>query len=472
MEDKDIEILDLDDDINDDVVVNNRRIKNNNKKGSNKSKKRRLKKGLFQTIFCFVSLLFIIGCCIFYGNRLIKYYKIYNPKMEGGASAELISTTLTQNTEIVSEGAGLYRENGLYVFKGEEANNYIKYANMLWRIIRTNADGSVEIITDDYINILAWDFNGKDYVESDINKYLNDVFLKQLDTSYLIKTSICTDAMESVGKFVCDNKNTDYYVTLLQANDYLNSVVDGTTYVSRDEDMVWLSSYENDKKAWVSDGSNISTSEITNTYFVKPVVTLKNAVALLGGSGSKEDPYVIEKNDGDIKFGSYLTIDEDTWVVIDKDEETIKLAYAGLYNKGLSTYRFDTSLLDYKIDSKNSLAELLNTKFYEGLSYKDLLLDFDLYTATYTKGYKNTYKEKVTVKVGIPSVTDLKFDNDADGYYVSNKSPREGRIYYYDTDLISSKPGISRPYKPVISIEIPKIAEGEGTKEKPYKVEV
>lgn len=472
MEDKDIEILDLDDDINDSNVVDDKKKGKNDKKSSKKTKKRRLKKGLFQTAFCLASLAFIIGCCIFYGNRLIKYYKIYNPKIEGGASAELISTTLTQNTEIVSEGSGLYRENGLYVFKGEKANNYIKYANMLWRIIRTNADGSIEMITNDYINILAWDFNGKDYVESDINKYLNDVFLKQLDTSYLVKTSICTDVMESVDKFTCEVKNTDYYVTLLQANDYLNSVVDDTTYVSHDEDMVWLGSYENSKKAWVADGSNISTSEMSNTYFVKPVVTLKNAVALLGGVGSQEDPYIIEKNDGNVKFGSYLEIDEDVWVVVDKDEDIIKLAYAGLYNKGLSTYRFDTSVLDYKVDNKNSLAELLNTKFYEGLSYKDLLLDFDLYTATYTKGYKNTYKEKVTVKVGIPSVTDLKFDNDADGYYVSNKSPREGRIYYYDTDLISSKPAISRPYKPVISINIPKIKDGDGTKENPYKVEV
>ena len=33
-----------------------------------------------QKIFCIISILFIIGCFIFYGKRLIKYYKIYNPK--------------------------------------------------------------------------------------------------------------------------------------------------------------------------------------------------------------------------------------------------------------------------------------------------------------------------------------------------------------------------------------------------------
>ena len=73
MEDKDIEILDLDDDINDSNVVDDKKKGKNDKKSSKKTKKRRLKKGLFQTAFCLVSLAFIIGCCIFYGNRLIKY---------------------------------------------------------------------------------------------------------------------------------------------------------------------------------------------------------------------------------------------------------------------------------------------------------------------------------------------------------------------------------------------------------------
>ena len=59
--------------------------------GSKKVKKRRLKKGIFQTIFCLLSLAFIIGCFIFYGGRLIKYYKIYNPKTDSGESVQLIS---------------------------------------------------------------------------------------------------------------------------------------------------------------------------------------------------------------------------------------------------------------------------------------------------------------------------------------------------------------------------------------------
>ena len=72
MKDEDIEILDLDDNID----KEEKNGKKTSKKGKKTGKKRRLKKGLIQTVFCLASLIFIIGCCIFYGSRLIKYYKM------------------------------------------------------------------------------------------------------------------------------------------------------------------------------------------------------------------------------------------------------------------------------------------------------------------------------------------------------------------------------------------------------------
>ena len=472
MSDKEIEVLDIDDEEKVTIIDEKQIDKEDSKKESKKVKKRRLKKGLIQTIFCLLSLIFIIGCCIFYGNRLIKYYKIYNPKTESGEAAKLMYTTLAQESPIVLEGDGLYRENGVYVFKGAEVNNYIKYSNLIWRIVRTNSDGSIEIMLDDYINILAWDFKGNEYIKSDIHKYLNDVFVSQIDTTHLVKTSICTDKMASIDKFSCDNKNNEYYVKLLPANDFLNSVSSEKTFVAGDEELVWLGTTANEEKAWLANGSNISTSEDNNTYFIKPVVTLSNATQLISGNGTKEEPYIVSGNKEGITLGSYVTLDEDTWIVTSIEDDKVKLVYSELYNNGNSTYRFDTEKLDFDPERANSLAKLLNNKFYEGLSYKDLLLEFELYTATYIDTYENVYEEKIKVKVGIPSAVDLKFNNSEDGYFLSSKSPREARIYYYQGDLISSKPGISRPYRPVIMIEMPKANEGDGTIDNPFKVEV
>ena len=80
-------------------------------------KRRRMIKPKIQTAFCLISLAFIIGCCIYYGNRLIKYYKIYNPKSETGETLMTLASTITSKSQIVYEGDGLYLDNGNYIYK-------------------------------------------------------------------------------------------------------------------------------------------------------------------------------------------------------------------------------------------------------------------------------------------------------------------------------------------------------------------
>lgn len=468
MRDNDIEILDIEEDVN--VIEKNEELIEENKQTKTK-KKRRLKKGIFQTIFCLVSLIFIIGCCIFYGSRLVKYYKIYNPKSESGEAIQLISSALVQDTPIVFEGSGIYRESGVYVYKGKDANNYIKFSNLIWRIIRTNSDGSLEIILDKPINALAWDFEDNNSSNSDINKYLNDVFVKVLNTKYLAKTTICNDEMESIDKFSCDDKNNEGYVKLLSANEFLNTVVDGATYIVDENELVWLGTKGIEDLVWHTNGSNISTSIQNSAYYVKPVVTIKNSIALLSGDGTKEKPFIIEKDDKEVNVGDFIKIDEDMWVIYEKNNNNIKLAYSTLYNNGLSTYRFDVEKIDYDTESDNSLGKLLNTEFYESLAYKDLLLDFDVYTGMYDKSYQDIYESKTSVKVGILNVADLKFGEDVSGYYLSTKAS-DSKVFYYKDGLSYSKPGLARAYRPTISIKTPNNLEGKGTIDAPFVIEV
>lgn len=468
MKDNDIEVLDIEEDVN--IIEEKEEIIEEVKEVKTK-KKRRLKKGIFQTIFCLVSFIFIIGCCVFYGSRLIKYYKIYNPKSESGEAIQLISNALVQDTPIVFEGSGIYRESGVYVYKGKDANNYIKFSNLIWRIIRTNSDGSLEIILDDSVNALAWDFEGNSSSDSDINKYLNDIFVKVLNTKYLSKTTICNDEMESIDKFSCNDKNNEGYVKLLSANEFLNTVADGATYIANENELVWLGTKGTEDLVWHTNGSNISTSVQNSAYYVKPVVTIKNSTALLSGEGTKEKPFIIEKDDKEVNVGDYIKIDEDMWIVYEIDNNNAKLAYSTLYNNGLSTYRFDVEKIDYDSESDNSLAKLLNTEFYESLAYKDLLLNFDVYTGMYDKSYKDIYESKSSVKVGILNVADLKFGEDVSGYYLSTKAS-DSKVFYYKDGLSYSKPALSRAYRPTISINIPNNLEGKGTIDAPFVIEV
>ena len=191
------------------------------------SKKRRRKKMIIkpkiQTGFCIISAIFIFSCCIYYGSRLIKYYKIYNPKSESGETLMTLATAISSNSKIVYEKDGLYLENGNYIYKGEDVNNYVLVNNMLFRIIKVNSDKTIDIVLNDFINKMEWDKEYKDYSESSINKYLNDKFLDILDKNILEKTTVCNPKVTKLNEVECGDYTSNDYVRLLGITDILTS---------------------------------------------------------------------------------------------------------------------------------------------------------------------------------------------------------------------------------------------------------
>ena len=105
-------------------------------------------------------------------------------------------------------------------------------------------------------------------------------------------------------------------------------------------------------------------------------------------------------------------------------------------------------------------------KFYD----KDIIIEADWYIGQYNESYKDIYAEKVTSKVGLSSVADLKLDNSSSYYYLSNGT-KDNKIYLYATDLIESKVMLSRSIKPSICIKTQKIKSGTGTLTDPYILE-
>ena len=158
-----------------------------------------MKKLNFQRIFCFVSFLFILSCCIFYGTRFIKLY-LENRKVEIEEKNSLVkvlreSNADNENFEIV---------NGKNYFTGNASVNYLEYSHILWRIINVNADNSITAISDASLTTLA---HGKNLStkESFINKWLNittseysGILEKQLNNidTYLQKTDSCNDTYD------------------------------------------------------------------------------------------------------------------------------------------------------------------------------------------------------------------------------------------------------------------------------------
>ncbi len=61
---------------------------------------------------------------------------------------------------VVTSGDGLYVDNtidGRYIYKGGNPNNYIKLDGDFYRIISVEKDGTIKVIRNEIIGVLAWD---------------------------------------------------------------------------------------------------------------------------------------------------------------------------------------------------------------------------------------------------------------------------------------------------------------------------
>lgn len=442
--DDDIEILDIFEEKKEIAPVQKvSRVENkSNDEEKPKKTKKKVKKTAFQALFCLISALFILGCIVFYGYRFIKYYRIYNPKVESGDGSILLAKDIVGKTEFDDEAInGLFSSSGNYIYKGNVDNNYIKFNNMLWRIVRINADNSLDIILDDYITLLPWNKEADEFKKSEIYKYLNNEFLSNLNIDLLAKTSFCEDGIDDLTKITCTKQDSDSYVKLLDVSNFLNSVKNSKSYLVSDEEIFWLSDYGNEK-AWHTNGTSVSQSDANTFYEIRPVVRLKSTTFYSKGEGSKSSPFEIDK-EGSLQLGSRVILGEDKWIVYDTTND-IKLIKEDLIEKQLD---FDKENNSY---NNSSLMEYLNDTYLNSLSYKDQLVETTWYTGTYKNSISDIKSDSIKKKVGIPNLLDLKFDSSIKAYFTS--TGKEDRILVYENPLRPSKVTTYRSIRPCIAI--------------------
>lgn len=338
--------------------------------------------------------LFTLLIIIFFIIIALISFNIYNA-YKNTKDVTLLSEYIVNNTEIVNNKEGLTKENGTYIFKGELENNYVLYNNMLWRIIKINSDSSLELILDDYINMLPKNLISTFFENLESN----------LDLDYLIENNICKDTFDNENNITCQKLEKDKIVSLLSVYDYMNSFYESKTFITNDEEKLWL--YNNDAH---TNGDKLSTSNENNFYEIKPVITIKNSTLYKSGNGTKNSPYQIGNDD--FSIGAKVKIDNDLYIVYDYKDD-IKLMSLNTIDK---IYKNDT--LDY-----------LNNEYYQKLSYKDILKNTITYNGEYTNKESDISKTKATKKIGIPSILDIKFESNIKDYYLANKVNAFDLIY-------------------------------------------
>ena len=435
-----------------------------------------MKKLNFQRIFCFVSFLFILSCCIFYGTRFIKLY-LENRKVEIEEKNSLVkvlreSNVDNENFEIV---------NGKNYFTGNTDVNYLEYSHILWRIINVNADNSITAISDTSLTTLA---HGKNLStkESFINKWLNitsseysGILEKQLNNidTYLQKTDSCNDTYDELTNTPCKNITNDSYLTLLSIPDYLN-IGGKDSYLSNHE-YYYLNNTNSENKAWyIADSGKTSSSNGDDILGVRPVITIKANVDYVSGTGTKEDPYKIEKENS--LFGSYVKLDNDIWRIYELNDTEIKLMLNNYIEN--TTHQYSSNNSYYDDYSKNSTAYYLNHTFLDSLSYKDKIKETNwsngYYNDTDNYDYTTSLKETINSKVALMSIGNIFLNNELTNYYTMTGTKTKSLSVYtiQKSQKIYSKQ-ISNKLNivPTISIDKNLLTKGSGTIDSPLEME-
>lgn len=422
------------------------------------SKKIKQKMSKAEITFNIFSLIFLVGFSCFYGYRMIHYKNKLAPKTSEGETIVLLSNKIKEN--VITTGEGLYNENNVFVYKGKDINNYVKYSNMLFRIIKINKDNTIEMILDDTLNYMAYDEEKINYNKSNIREYLNDILYTDIKSELLIKGTYCTDEIDDANNVTCNNIETDY-IKLLTLTDYLNSKKDNESYLNT-EDVIWLNN-SNKEEVWLLNEGNLSLSKPNELYKVKPVITITSLAVFSGGDGTQENPYTIQRDA--LYYGAYVKLDEDLYRIYDETESTFKLQAEKEYNEGNIKYNFSFS--SNKFNTEEGIGEYLNTTIYEDLSYKNLLVDCETYTGSYNSNYKNVLEEKITSKIGLTNILDPIFNKEKTNYYLSTPF-EENEIYIYNDGVYGVKTNLVRNISLSVCINKDKLTEGKGTKEEPY----
>lgn len=248
----------------------------------------------FENVFVVLSILFIFGCCVYYGSRLVKYYRIFNPKTETGEKTVLFSATVRQDNPVITEGDGLYIHNGDFIFKGEDVNNYVSYEDKTWRIMQVYRSGLVKLVLDESLVEIKYDDEDNAYDKSYIHSYIKDANNLKLNTTGLESIDICLDNIDDTSNITCENKVSDY-VSVLGINDYGNSINKSTnkSYINN-SDHIWLYNKNSEGFAWNITKGMLTQDALHLEYSVKPVIILKSTAHSETGNGTKENPYIVK----------------------------------------------------------------------------------------------------------------------------------------------------------------------------------
>lgn len=257
------------------------------------------------------------------GNHLYQAY------LDCGSSysTEQVSDYILANTNVVSSGAGLYKNGDSYYYRGENPNNYITFAGMSYRIVKINADGTMDIIANEKRTRAEWDdrYNNERESNVGVNTYslsrakdsllafINSESFQDIDRLMMEPFSLCVGKVSENSAYTleqeCSTKIDNELVGLLPLSNYLYAsldsscvnVMDGAcenyNYLANYVSNWWTLTADADSTYKVFDvysGGGLGLVRASNSYGLREVIRLTEQAVYVSGEGTEESPYTIK----------------------------------------------------------------------------------------------------------------------------------------------------------------------------------
>lgn len=240
---------------------------------------------------------------------------------------EIFKDKIKAEKNISQTGEGLYEMNGEFVYRGQEPNNYLKFADQLWRIIKINAQGQIILIQAkmDEENYGYWDDRYNIEIDSEygnnnfslsraltnIQKIYNKKISKYQES--LSPFSICNglrseNDMNNTGAIECKNTLDNQWIGLLPLYDYINASLDRLCYNANsrscqnynylvDYDENWWTVTGNTKNTYsvyrINYSGEIESVEAADNASYRYIIALNSDILYKSGAGTENDPYII-----------------------------------------------------------------------------------------------------------------------------------------------------------------------------------
>lgn len=236
-----------------------------------------------------------------------------------------LKNKVLENNKIVDSSYGLYQINNEYVFRGEKVDNFIKFNNKLWRIIKITSSGDLRLIEVTRKENYVWDdrFNSQrnsktginDYRVSRIHDTLTDIYNNEFDPnikSYIARQDVClgkrdSKSTDNSGSIECSDVLTNQYISLVQAYEFAVASIDSGckaltddectnyNYMANFDKTFWTitaDTYKTDKVYKIS--SSVMSSTTSSSSAIKVVIHLDGDVLVGDGDGTEGNPYTIK----------------------------------------------------------------------------------------------------------------------------------------------------------------------------------